>query len=72
MLGNIKTVRKLLSHKSLYYFFQCVFEVDKENGLTLTELADGVTIEDVQMSTGCQFHVSKDLKKMGDVTVDSA
>ncbi|KAI8428976.1 hypothetical protein MSG28_007571 [Choristoneura fumiferana] len=50
----------------------CVFEVDKENGLTLTELADGTTIEDVLVSTGCEFHVSKDLKKMGDVTIDSA
>ncbi|XP_073951509.1 succinyl-CoA:3-ketoacid CoA transferase [Choristoneura fumiferana] len=51
---------------------KCVFEVDKENGLTLTELADGTTIEDVLVSTGCEFHVSKDLKKMGDVTIDSA
>lgn len=50
------------------YVFQCVFEVDREKGLTLTELADGVTVEDVVQHTGCEFKVSADLKKMGDVT----
>lgn len=48
--------------------FQCVFEVDRDKGLTLTELADGVTVEDVVQHTGCEFKVSADLKKMGDVT----
>ncbi|XP_053602186.1 succinyl-CoA:3-ketoacid coenzyme A transferase 1, mitochondrial [Plodia interpunctella] len=47
---------------------KCVFEVDKENGLTLTELAEGVTVEDVVASTGCEFHVSPTIKKMGNVT----
>ncbi|CAB3242947.1 unnamed protein product [Arctia plantaginis] len=47
---------------------KCVFEVDKEKGLTLTELADGVTVEDIVVSTGCEFNVSPQLKKMGDVT----
>lgn len=36
---------------------KCVFEVDPENGLTLTELADGVTVEEVVTSTGCEFKV---------------
>lgn len=48
--------------------FQCVFEVDKEKGLTLTELADGVTVEDVLVSTGCEINVAEKIKKMGDVT----
>lgn len=51
-----------------FFLFQCVFEVDKEKGLTLTELADGVSVEDVLVSTGCEFDVASELKKMGDVT----
>ncbi|CAG5040280.1 unnamed protein product [Parnassius apollo] len=47
---------------------KCVFEVDKEKGLILTELADGVTVEDVLVSTGCEFTVAAKLKRMGDVT----
>lgn len=31
--------------------------IDPENGLTMTEIADGVTLEDVVNSTGCQFKV---------------
>lgn len=50
---------------------KCVFEVDKENGLTLTELADGVKVEDIVVSTGSEFNVSPKLKKMGDVTKDT-
>lgn len=47
---------------------KCVFEVDAEKGLTLTELADGVKVEEVIMATGCEFGVSPDLKPMGDIT----
>ena len=35
-----------------------MFEVSKENGLVLTELWPGVSIQDVQVSTGCSFEVS--------------
>lgn len=49
-------------------YLQCVLEVDKINGLTLTELADGVSVEDVLSSTGCKIHVAEKIKKMGDVT----
>ena len=45
-----------------------MFEVDKEKGLILTELADGVKVEDIVVSTGCDFEVSPNIKKMGDVT----
>lgn len=51
-----------------FFLFQCVFEIDKEKGLTLTELADGVSVEDVLVSTGCEFDVAPELKKMGDIT----
>ncbi|XP_050343118.1 succinyl-CoA:3-ketoacid coenzyme A transferase 1, mitochondrial [Nymphalis io] len=47
---------------------KCVFEVDKEKGLTLTELAEGVKVEDILVSTGCEFNVAPNVKKMGDIT----
>ncbi|KAF6017505.1 OXCT1 [Bugula neritina] len=42
-----------------------VFEVDKEKGLILTEIADGVEVEEVVLRTGSDFEVSPDLKPMG-------
>ena len=36
---------------------KCVFKVDKEIGLTLIELADGVTIKDLMSTTACSFKV---------------
>ena len=36
---------------------KCVFEVNKEEGLTLIELAEGVEIPDIISSTGCEFKV---------------
>ncbi|KAI5291490.1 hypothetical protein KEM52_000149, partial [Ascosphaera acerosa] len=33
----------------------CVFDVDFTNGLTLTELADGVTVDEVRAKTGAPF-----------------
>jgi len=45
-----------------------VFEVSKESGLTLIEIAEGVTVQDVIDSTGCSFNVSGDLKPMGQIT----
>ncbi|VVC96299.1 unnamed protein product [Leptidea sinapis] len=47
---------------------KCVFQVDKEKGLTLTELAEGVKVEDIVASVGCEFDVSPELKPMADVT----
>lgn len=44
---------------------QCVFQVDrKKGGLTLTELAPGVEVEDVKKNTGAKFEVSESLGKM--------
>ena len=31
--------------------------MDFEKGLTLTEIADGVSVEDVKAATGCRFKV---------------
>ncbi|XP_050096190.1 succinyl-CoA:3-ketoacid-coenzyme A transferase, mitochondrial [Anopheles aquasalis] len=46
---------------------KAVFNVDKEHGLTLMELAEDCTVEEVITSTGCDFAVSPDLKKMAQV-----
>ena len=42
----------------------CVFTIDSKNGLLLTELADGVSVEDVKTATGCSFNVASDVKPM--------
>ncbi|KAI0673026.1 3-oxoacid CoA-transferase [Trametes maxima] len=42
-----------------------VFDVDRGAGeLTLTELAEGVSLEEVKAKTGCDFKVSSELGKM--------
>lgn len=46
---------------------KCVFEVDPEKGLTLIEIAKGVEVPEIIVSTGCDFGVSPDLKPMGQV-----
>lgn len=50
-------------------FSQGVFEVDPENGLKLIEIADGVGIEDILMSTGCEFQVAEELQTMGQIKI---
>ncbi|KAK5653762.1 hypothetical protein OQA88_7919 [Cercophora sp. LCS_1] len=43
----------------------CVFQVDRKRGtLTLTEVAPGVTVEEVQSKTDATFTVAEDLKTM--------
>ncbi|KAK3717662.1 hypothetical protein LTR37_005729 [Vermiconidia calcicola] len=43
----------------------CVFQVDrKKGGLTLTELAPGVEVEEIKQKTGAKFEVSESLKEM--------
>jgi 3-oxoacid CoA-transferase len=40
----------------------CVFQVDREKGgLTLTELAEGVEVEEVRRKTGAEFRVAEDV-----------
>ncbi|KAG8199045.1 hypothetical protein JTE90_021058 [Oedothorax gibbosus] len=59
-LTGKKCVDRIITEKG-------VFDVDKETGLTLVEIADGVTVEDILTSTECQFEVSPDLKTMGQI-----
>ncbi|GAB6032759.1 Succinyl-CoA:3-ketoacid coenzyme A transferase 1, mitochondrial [Chamberlinius hualienensis] len=49
---------------------KCVFKVDNERGLTLIELADGVTVEDIVNSTGCEFKLAEDVKPMGQIVIE--
>jgi 3-oxoacid CoA-transferase len=59
-----------LLNNNVYAPFQAVFEVAKGRGLVLTELAEGVTVQEVVDATGCMFEVSPDLKPMGQISVD--
>lgn len=46
---------------------KCVFEIDHANGLLLTELAEGMSVEEIKKCTECTFQVSPDLKAMGQI-----
>lgn len=43
---------------------KCVFEVNKQEGLTLIEVAEGIEIPDILNTTGCEFKISENLKPM--------
>ncbi|KAF8360361.1 hypothetical protein PRIPAC_87284, partial [Pristionchus pacificus] len=42
-----------------------VFDVDRDNGLTLMEVREDLTVENIVEATGCAFNISPDLKSMG-------
>jgi 3-oxoacid CoA-transferase B subunit len=42
----------------------CVFSVERGKGLTLLELAPGVTLEEVQAKTAASFEVADSLHEM--------
>ncbi|XP_058409753.1 succinyl-CoA:3-ketoacid coenzyme A transferase 2, mitochondrial-like [Diceros bicornis minor] len=46
---------------------KAVFDVHKKRGLTLTELWEGLTVEDIKKSTGSTFAVSPNLRPMQQV-----
>lgn len=41
-----------------------VFEINKDTGMTLTEIGEGFTVDDVIKATGCELNISPDLKPM--------
>ncbi|XP_004450661.1 succinyl-CoA:3-ketoacid coenzyme A transferase 2, mitochondrial-like [Dasypus novemcinctus] len=43
---------------------KAVFDVDKMKGLTLIELWEGLTVDDIKKCTGCAFTVSPNLRPM--------
>ena len=44
--------------------FQGVFETNKDNGMTLTEIGEGFSVDDVKAATGCQLNISENLQNM--------
>lgn len=44
--------------------FQGVFEVDKNDGIVMTEIGDDLSVEDVQKATGCKLNISPNLRPM--------
>ncbi|KAM5191891.1 succinyl-CoA:3-ketoacid coenzyme A transferase 1, mitochondrial [Mantella aurantiaca] len=47
---------------------KAVFDVDKNNGLTLIEIGEGLTVDDIKKCTGCEFKVSKDLQPLQQIS----
>jgi len=67
LLSYLTFFVKYHAFKTINCIFQCVFDVDPENGLTLVEIAEGVEIVDIVQSTGCEFVKADNLKIMGQV-----
>ena len=44
--------------------FQCVFEIDPDEGLILTEVAEGVEIQEIVENTGCEFKLAEKIVPM--------
>ena len=42
-----------------------MFNVDKDSGLTLVELAEGLTVDDIKAATGSSFAVADPVSVMG-------
>ena len=53
-----------MSHADSYTCEQGVFDVNAKDGLTLTEIAEGVSVDAIQAATGAPFKVSDTLKPM--------
>lgn len=43
--------------------------MDKDRGLKLIEIAEGVTVEDIVVSTGCTFELADPLQPMGQIAI---
>ncbi|XP_041041305.1 succinyl-CoA:3-ketoacid coenzyme A transferase 1, mitochondrial-like [Carcharodon carcharias] len=59
-LTGKRCVNRIITEKA-------VFDVDKNKGLTLIEIFEGVTVEEIQKCTGCDFSVSTNLRPMSQV-----
>ena len=42
---------------SLFIVLQGVFEVSRDNGIVMLEIAEGFTVDDVKKATGCELKV---------------
>lgn len=54
-LTGSRCVNRIVTEKA-------VFDVDPNDGLTLVEIADNLTLDELRSCTGCTFKVSSDLK----------
>lgn len=43
--------------------------MNRESGLTLVEIADGIELPDIMVSTGCNFEISENLKPMQQIDI---
>ncbi|XP_051876448.1 3-oxoacid CoA transferase 1a isoform X1 [Pristis pectinata] len=59
-LTGKRCVNRIITEKA-------VFDVSKDKGLTLIEMFEGVTVEEIQKCTGCDFSVSPNLRPMAQV-----
>ena len=41
-----------------------MFDIDKDTGMTLSEIGDGFSVEDVKKATGCELNISSNLQPM--------
>ena len=46
------------------WILQCVFDVDFTTGLTLIEVAEGMTVDEIKAKTEAPFTVADNLKPM--------
>ncbi|XP_065069442.1 succinyl-CoA:3-ketoacid coenzyme A transferase 1, mitochondrial-like [Rhopilema esculentum] len=46
---------------------KAVFDIDPDDGLILKELWPGVTVQEIQVATGCQFRLADQLEEMGQI-----
>jgi 3-oxoacid CoA-transferase len=53
-----------MMQQQLILSVKAVFDVDFTDGLTLIEIADGVTVDEVKAKTDAPFTVADDLKPM--------
>ncbi|XP_075410327.1 succinyl-CoA:3-ketoacid coenzyme A transferase 2, mitochondrial-like [Tenrec ecaudatus] len=61
-LTGKRCVNRIITEKA-------VFNVDPKRGLTLIELWEGLTVDDLKKCTGCAFAVSPDLKPMQQISM---
>ncbi|XP_062569110.1 succinyl-CoA:3-ketoacid coenzyme A transferase 1, mitochondrial-like isoform X2 [Saccostrea cucullata] len=50
---------------------KCVFDVDSEKGLILTEIAENEDVASIVGATNCEFVVAPDVKVMGQIQIDN-
>lgn len=63
-MSSLPVLNRVVSGGAYTDEVQGVFEVNFATGLTLIEIADGVTVEEVKSKTEAPFKVAENLKPM--------